>query len=87
MALAVRSLLLLLKALLFIGIYALVVRLVHTYPMPMPPEQQHILFALSRWLGVRDPDDLYLSTLAIADLIVAFLVYWLIMKVCRRFLP
>jgi hypothetical protein len=84
MALAVRSLTLFLKALLFIGIYASALRLVHTYPMPMPPEQQHMLFALSRRLGIRDPDDLYLSTFAIVDLIVAALVYWMVMRVCRR---
>jgi hypothetical protein len=84
MALAVRSLSLLLKALLFIGIYALALRLVHTYPMPMPLEQQHMLFALSRRLGIRDPDDLYLSTYAIVDLIVAVLVYRLFMRVSRR---
>jgi len=84
MAILVRSLTLIFKLLLFIGLYALALRLIHTYPVPMPPEQQHILFSFSRSLGIRDPDDLYLSTFAIVDMIIAIMAYRLIMKIWRH---
>lgn len=48
MAILALSLKTLFKLVLFAGIYLLTLRFVHTYPLPMPPTQQHILFALSR---------------------------------------
>lgn len=83
MAILARSLKTLFKVLLFAGIYLLTLRFVHTYPLPMPPSQQSTLFALSRGLGIRDPDDLYLYGFAVADLIVAIPLYLLAMKLCR----
>ncbi|HTH61353.1 MAG TPA: hypothetical protein VL689_14470 [Paraburkholderia sp.] len=84
MALLARSLTVLVKTVLFLAIYALALRLIHTYPLPMPEDQQHILFAISQTMGIRDPDDLYIITFAVVDLIVAIAAYWSIMKIWRH---
>ena len=83
MAILALSLKTLFKLVLFAGIYLLTLRFVHTYPLPMPPTQQHILFALSRGLGIRDPDDLYLYGFAVADLIIAIVIYFAVVKLSR----
>ena len=83
MAILARSLKTISKLFLFAGIYLITLRLVHTYPLPMPPSQQDTLFMLSRGLGIRDPDDLYLYGFAIADFIIAIVIYLLIMKLYR----
>ncbi|NML33683.1 hypothetical protein [Paraburkholderia antibiotica] len=70
---------------LFIGLLLLSIRYVHTYPDPMPAGQQHILWKISRWLGVRDPDDVYIPAMAVIELIVAIVVYRAIMKLWRYF--
>lgn len=83
MAIRARSLMTPFRVLLFVAIYLLTLRFVHTYPLPMPAAQQHLLFALSRRLGIRDPDDLYLYGFAILDFIVAIGVYLLVVKLWR----
>jgi hypothetical protein len=83
MEILVRSVRGVLKILLFLGLYALTLRFVHTYPIPMPPDQQHVLLTLSRKLGVRDPDDLYVYTFAVVDLIIATVVYMTVMRFWR----
>lgn len=67
----------------FVGIYILTLRFVHTWPLPMPADQQHMLFMLSRRLGIRDPDDLYIGGFALVDLIIAVVVYRAVMKLWR----
>ncbi|MGN6087134.1 hypothetical protein [Trinickia sp.] len=82
MATPVRSLLIgLSKALLFVVLFVFSMRFVHTYPLPMPPDQQQKLFLISQELEIRDPDDLYLSAVAIVNLIVASMEYVLIAKI------
>jgi hypothetical protein len=84
MEVLVRSLTVVFKVLPFLGLYALTLRIAHTYPLPMSLEQQHMLFTLSRKLGVRDPEDLYLYTFAVVDLIIAALLYMAIVRFWRR---
>lgn len=81
----VRSLLIIvLRVMVFVGLFVLSMRLIHTYPLPMPPDQQHQLFVLSRKLGIRDPDGLYLSAVAIVNLIAATIEYALLMMLWRK---
>jgi hypothetical protein len=64
--------------------FVISVRFIHTYPLPMAPEHQHQLFVLSRKLGVRDPEDLYLSAEVIVNLIAATIEYILVMRLWRK---
>ncbi|GAB7266757.1 hypothetical protein DZJ_33080 [Dickeya ananatis] len=73
------------KTLLFFTLLFLSVRYVHTYPIPMPKEQVTLLFKLSATLGIRDPEDLYISSMLVIELITTIVVYILIMKVWRRY--
>ncbi|MBN3804069.1 hypothetical protein GXB81_13555 [Paraburkholderia sp. Ac-20336] len=73
------------KVALFIGLFLLSVRYVHTYPMPMPESQLAFWFAASDWFGIRDPDDLYIPTMVVIELIVTILAYVAIMKLWRRY--
>ncbi|SMG12104.1 hypothetical protein [Paraburkholderia susongensis] len=73
------------KIALFIGLFCLAVPYVHTYPWPMPESQSLIWWRTSRWLGVRDPEDLYFTVWATIDLIVAALAYVAIMRLWRYY--
>lgn len=81
----VRSLLIIaFRVTLFLALFVLSVRFIHTYPLPMPPEHQHQLFVLSQKLGIRDPDNLYLSSVAIVNLVAAAIEYALLMRLWRK---
>ncbi|MGF6607559.1 hypothetical protein OKW45_002459 [Paraburkholderia sp. WSM4175] len=73
------------KVVLFIGLFCLAVPYVHTYPWPMPESQSAMWWRASRWLGVRDPEDLYFAVWAAIDLIVAALAYVTIVKLWRYY--
>ncbi|MCC8394554.1 hypothetical protein LJ656_18345 [Paraburkholderia sp. MMS20-SJTR3] len=64
------------KALLLLGLFFLAVCYVHTYPDPMPDYQVHVLWKLSRWLGIRDPDDLYFVAMVTVQLAVSIAVWF-----------
>ncbi|MFC6144452.1 hypothetical protein [Paraburkholderia silvatlantica] len=51
----------------------------------MPANQARAWLHAANWLGIRDPDDLYIPIILLADLIVATLVYSMIMKLWRHF--
>ncbi|WP_083494080.1 hypothetical protein [Burkholderia sp. lig30] len=72
------------KIALFVGLFVISMRFIHTYPLPMPLDQQHQLLMASRKLGIRDPDDLYLSVVAIVNLVAAAIEYTLLMRVWRN---
>lgn len=72
------------KAILFVSLFSLSIRFIHTYPLPMPPEHQHQLFVLSQKFGIRDPGDLYLSAAVIVNLIAAAIEYTLLMRLWRK---
>ncbi|KVS10443.1 hypothetical protein [Burkholderia multivorans] len=72
------------KVALFIGLFCVAVRYVHTYPWPMPESQSLIWWRASRWVGIRDPEDLYLLVWVTIDLIVAALAYAAILKLWRH---
>lgn len=71
------------KPLLFFALFLLSVRYVHTYPLPMTPEQQHILIAISDKLGVTDCELLYIGATTAIDLIVTIVLYAMVMKTWR----
>ncbi|MBB5413476.1 hypothetical protein HDG34_007454 [Paraburkholderia sp. HC6.4b] len=73
------------KVALFIGLFCLSVPYVHTYPWPMPESQSVVWWRASRWLGIRDPEDLYFVVWVTIDLIVATLAYVVIMRLWRRY--
>jgi hypothetical protein len=74
-----------LKMLLFIGLFLTSMRFVHTYPLPMPIDQQQYLIEISEMFGVRDYEGFYLSAVTIVNLIVTIVLYVMIMKIWRRY--
>lgn len=66
------------KALLFTGLFLVSVRFVHTYPIPMPVSQQHVLFELSEKFGVADPEMFYIYVAVLTNLGLAALEYRLL---------
>jgi hypothetical protein len=72
MAILVRSLV---KALVFVGLYVLALRFIHTYPIPMTDDQIRWWFAFSRKFDVHDPDDMWFALTFIANLIVTIFLY------------
>jgi hypothetical protein len=73
------------KVALFVGLYCLAVPYVHTYPIPMPENQARAWLHAANRLGIRDPDDLYIPIILLADLFVAMLGYLATMKLWRYF--
>jgi hypothetical protein len=74
----------LLKVLIFIGLFILAVKYVHTYPYPMPESQLRQWFTISEFFGISNPEDLYFPLMLVLDFIVAVVAYMLIMKVWRK---
>ncbi|QWT39259.1 hypothetical protein [Dickeya dadantii] len=74
-----------LKTILFIVLFLFSVRYVHTYPVPMTKDQVALLFRLSDAVGVRDPEDLYISAMLAIELITTILTYSLIIKLWRYY--
>ncbi|UUE10467.1 hypothetical protein NMX13_02345 [Dickeya zeae] len=73
------------KTLLFIVLFFLSVRYVHTYPLPMTKDQVALLFTLSDAFGVRDPEDLYISAMLVLEIITTIIAYSLIIKLWRYY--
>ncbi|MBC8639476.1 hypothetical protein IAG25_21850 [Caballeronia sp. EK] len=73
------------KIALFIGLFFLAVRYVHTYPLPMTEPQQHVLFVISDAFGVEDVEMLYILSMTAIDLMVAIIAYKVILKLWRRY--
>ncbi|MGF6879254.1 hypothetical protein OKW35_008775 [Paraburkholderia sp. MM5477-R1] len=71
------------KLFLFLALFLLSVRYVHTYPSPMTLEQQQILIEISDKLEVADYELLYIGAMTAIDLIVAIVLYVLIVKIWR----
>ncbi|TDN70640.1 hypothetical protein [Paraburkholderia sp. BL10I2N1] len=74
----------LVKVALFVGLFCLSVPYVHTYPIPMPESQALAWLHAANRLGIRDPDDLYIPLMLLADLLVATLAYVVIMRLWRH---
>lgn len=51
----------------------------------MPESQALAWLHVANWLGIRDPDDLYIPIVLLANLVVAALTYVAIMKLWRYF--
>ncbi|WP_296654579.1 hypothetical protein [Paraburkholderia sp.] len=73
------------KVALFVGLFRLSVAYVHTYPIPMPESHAVTWWRASRWLGIRDPEDLYFIVWVTIDLLVAVLAYMAIIKLWRHY--
>ncbi|WP_414445250.1 hypothetical protein [Burkholderia sp. 22PA0106] len=74
------------KVLLFVGLFAVSMRFVHTYPLPMTTSQQQRLLEISETFGARDPEGFYLSVVAVINLMLAAIEYSLIGTLWRRYL-
>lgn len=73
------------KILLFLGLFLLSGRYVHTYPLPMTLTQQHYLSMISDWFGVDDYELFYIGSMIVIDLIVTVVVYSMLMRLWRRY--
>jgi len=73
------------KVALFLGLFILAIRYVHTYPDPMTESQLLVWWNASEWLGIRDPEDLYFVVWVTIQLIVTIVMYLAIMKLWRRY--
>ncbi|HKR46477.1 MAG TPA: hypothetical protein VJU59_43590 [Paraburkholderia sp.] len=73
------------KATLIIGLFLLSVRYVHTYPLRMPESQLSVWLSVSNRMGIRDPDDLYIPVMLIAELVVTLFLYATIVKIWRYY--
>lgn len=73
------------KVALFVGLFCLSVPFVHMYPVPMRESQALAWLHAANRLGIRDPDDLYIPLLLLANLLVATLAYVVIMKLWRYY--
>ncbi len=73
-----------LKLTLFIGLFAISVRYVHTYPVPMPEDQLKVLLVICDRLDVRDPDDIYIPTMLLLELLATIACYAVLMRVLSR---
>ncbi|MBB5496636.1 hypothetical protein [Paraburkholderia sp. MM5384-R2] len=72
------------KVALFVGLFCLSVPYVHTFPIPMPERQAFAWLHAANRLGIRDPDDLYIPVMLLADLLVATLAYVVIIRLWRH---
>ncbi|MZI90893.1 hypothetical protein F6X50_17730 [Dickeya dianthicola] len=74
-----------LKTLLFIALFLLAIRYVHTYPVPLTRKQTDLLVTLSEKAGWKDPELFYITVMSIIDLIAATLAYVAIIKLWRYY--
>jgi dolichol kinase len=74
-----------LKTLLFLALFLLSVRYVHTYPVPLTRKQTDLLVTLSEKAGWKDPELFYIAVMSIIDLIAATLAYVAIIKLWRYY--
>ncbi|MET3818906.1 hypothetical protein ACVK00_003832 [Burkholderia sp. PvR073] len=72
------------KIVLFFGLFLLSFRYVRPYHEWTPAEAR-AWWRASDWLGVRDPEDLYIGGWVTIELIVAVLAYIAIMWMWRRY--
>ncbi|WP_071842485.1 hypothetical protein [Dickeya fangzhongdai] len=73
------------SVLLFISLFLLAIRYVHTYPVPLTRKQTDLLVTLSEKAGWKDPELFYITVMSIIDLIVTILVYLAIIKLWRYY--
>ncbi|HEY4802098.1 MAG TPA: hypothetical protein VIH96_05715 [Paraburkholderia sp.] len=73
------------KVVLFIGLFLLSVRYVHTYPWPMPESQALRWLSIANGFGLHDPDDVYIPAMLTIELIVTVVAYTAIMKLWRYY--
>ncbi|UAY96796.1 hypothetical protein KTF62_02390 [Dickeya dadantii] len=70
---------------LFIALFLLAIRYVHTYPVPLTRKQTDLLVTLSEKAGWKDPELFYITVMSIIDLIAATLAYVAIIKLWRYY--
>ncbi|MEW6339782.1 MAG: hypothetical protein RXR20_13580 [Paraburkholderia sp.] len=71
------------KTLLFVGLFFLSIRYVHTYPVRMPESQLDAWLSAANRLGIRDPDDLYIPVMLMIELIASIAAYVLVLRLWR----
>lgn len=73
------------RVVLFIGLFLISIRFIHTYPQPMPFDQLQKLYAISEKLSIRDPGDLYVSALLIVNICAAAVEYKLLILLWGKY--
>ncbi|TDV26611.1 hypothetical protein C7405_12024 [Paraburkholderia caballeronis] len=71
------------KVALFIGLCYLSLLYIRPFHYEWTESESRAWFATSRWLGIRDPEDLYFVVWVTIELLVAVLAYVAIMKLWR----
>lgn len=74
----------LLKTAVFIGLFILSIRYVRLFPSPWTMEQQKFLFFISDYMGVRDPENIYVPTMIFLELITTVILYRSIINIFRK---
>jgi hypothetical protein len=74
------------KGLLFVGIFILSMKFIHTYPVPMTNDQVEWWFVFSEKFGVDDVEGFWLSVTTLADLIVTIFIYVGALKLWKNLL-
>ena len=72
------------KGLLFVSLFLLSIRYVHTYPLPMPNDQVEWWFVFSDKFGIDDVEGFCLSVTTLTDLIVSIFVYLGVLKLWKN---
>ncbi|MBC8721589.1 hypothetical protein F6X37_08300 [Paraburkholderia sp. 31.1] len=73
------------KVALFIGLFLVSARSVHTYPWPMPERQALAWLSIANGFGLHDPDDIYIPAMVVIELLVTVLAYMGIMRLWRKY--
>jgi hypothetical protein len=72
------------KGMLFVGLFILSMKFVHTYPVPMTNDQVEWWFVFSEKFGIGDVEGFWLSVTALADLIVTIFLYLGVLKLWKN---
>lgn len=73
------------SVILFCALFLLAGRYVHTYPLPMTPQQQQYLIRISEAFGVADYELFYIGAMIAIDLIVAIAAHRVLTGLWRRY--
>ncbi|GAB3625222.1 hypothetical protein PTE30175_01626 [Pandoraea terrae] len=71
------------KTLLFLVILLYSAKYVHTYPIPMPDDQLEFWYRMSGRLNIRNPEDLWIPTMWVCQLVTTIVVHVLIIRLWR----
>ncbi|GAB7537702.1 hypothetical protein [Burkholderia sp. 3C] len=73
------------KAVLFCGLFRLLLPYVHPYPVEWNESQSRAWLHTANRLGIRDPDDLFFWVTVAMNLVATTLAYIAVVKLWRRY--